>query len=245
VKLARLSFPSVHSRLLKAYGPQGWWPLPSMSGKRGFDSRGYHPGNYRWPRTGRDRFEIILGSILTQNTAWTNVEMTLRKLSAAGFELPEDFLRTSCSRLARSIRSSGYFNQKAKKLKIVAKVFSRPGALEQRSAPSREQLLELWGIGRETADSILLYAFARAVFVVDAYTRRIFTRLGAFDGSESYDEIQEAFHRRLPRNTELFNELHALIVEHAKRHCRSKPDCSDCPLSRSCRYFLSSSRQSP
>ena len=144
-KSVRLSFFSVHSRLFKAYGPQGWWPLPSMAGKRGFDSRGYHPGSYRWPRSARGRFEIILGAILTQNTAWTNVEMALKRLEAAGLELPEHFLRTPSSRLARHIRSSGYFNQKAKKLKIAAKVFSRPGALDMRAAPTREELLELWG----------------------------------------------------------------------------------------------------
>lgn len=244
MKAARLSFFSVYSRLLKAYGLQGWWPLPSMAGQRGFDSRGYHPGSYRWPRSAQGRFEIILGAILTQNTAWTNVEMALKRLQTAGLELPEHFLRFPAARLARHIRSSGYFNQKAKKLKIAAKVFSHPGALELRSAPSRDQLLALWGIGRETADSILLYAFGRPVFVVDAYTRRIFTRLGALDGDESYDEIQGKFHRRLPANAELFNELHALIVEHAKQHCRSKPVCPGCPLARSCRYFLASGRPS-
>jgi endonuclease III related protein len=233
------AFSSVYARLLAAYGPQGWWPLPSMAGKRGFDPRGYHPGSYRWPRSAQGRFEIILGAILTQNTAWTNVEMALKRLQASGLELPEHFLRTTAREIARHIRSSGYFNQKAKKLKIAASVFSRPGALQLRSAPSRDELLALWGVGRETADSILLYAFAQPVFVVDAYTRRIFTRLGVFDGLESYDEVQAEFHRRLPPRTELYNEMHALIVEHAKRHCRSRPSCPGCPISRSCRYFHS------
>ncbi len=215
-----------------------------MAGARGFDSRGYHPGSYRWPRSARGRFEIVLGAVLTQNTAWTNVEKALDRLRGAGLELPRDFLLVRMSRLARLIKSSGYFNQKAKKLKVVAGMFSRPVSLRLRSAPLREQLLDLWGIGRETADSILLYAFARPVFVVDAYTRRIFTRLGVLDGSESYDRIQEVFHRGLPRSHELYNEMHALIVEHAKRHCRSKPQCRDCPIARSCRYFLASSRAS-
>jgi len=230
----------LYSRLLEAYGPQGWWPLPSMAGSRGFDSRGYHSGSFRWPRSAQGRFEIIVGAVLTQNTAWTNVEMALKRLREAGIEVPEHLLLAPASRLARFIRSSGYYNQKAKKLKVVARVFSQPGALEPRSAPTREQLLALWGIGRETADSILLYAFAKPIFVVDAYTRRIFTRLGILDGRESYDEIQEQFHRCLPKRAEVYNELHALIVEHAKRHCRSKPLCTGCPISRSCRYFSTS-----
>ena len=142
--------------------------------------------------------------------------------------------------VGRLIRSSGYFNQKAKKLKAAAVMFSRAGALSPRGAPSREELLALWGVGRETADSILLYAFCRPAFVVDAYTRRIFQRLGLLEGSESYDEVQQRFHKHLPRSPEIYNEMHALIVEHAKRHCSAKPQCAGCPISRSCRYFRSS-----
>ena len=232
---------SVYARLLAAYGPQGWWPLPSMAGKRGFDSRGYHSGSFRWPRSGAQRFEIVVGAILTQNTAWTNVEKALERLRSAGVMQPEDFLHAPVSRLSRLIRSSGYFNQKAKKLKTAAAAFSRPGTLSPRFAPAREQLLSLWGIGKETADSILLYAFGLPVFVVDAYTRRFFERLGLLGGGESYDQIQDEVHHLLPRRPELYNEMHALIVEHAKRHCRSKPECPGCPVSRSCRYFLGSS----
>jgi endonuclease-3 related protein len=235
-------FMTVYSRLLAAYGLQGWWPLPSMAGRRGFDSRGYHHGSYGWPRSARGRFEVILGAILTQNTAWTNVEMALTRLQASDLALPGRLLLSPTGRIARHIRSSGYFNQKAKKLKIAARAFSRPGALLLRSAPSREDLLALWGIGRETADSILLYAFSEPVFVVDAYTRRIFTRLGTLEGSEGYDEIQEAFHRGLPRRADLYNEMHALIVEHAKQHCRSRPRCPGCPVSGLCGYFRASSR---
>lgn len=235
------NFFSIYSRLLAAYGPQGWWPLPSKAGMRGFDARGYHRGSYDWPRSPRGRFEIVLGSILTQNTAWTNADMALQQLRRTATTTAPRVLLCPTGRLARLVRSSGYFNQKAKKLKAVAAVFSRPGALTPGSAPSREELLALWGVGRETADSILLYAFAQPVFVVDAYTRRIFTRLGALTGNESYDEIQGVFHERLPRRAELYNELHALIVEHAKRHCRSRPACRGCPISRSCRYFRTSS----
>jgi endonuclease-3 related protein len=98
----------------------------------------------------------------------------------------------------------------------------------------------MWGIGRETADSILLYAFRKPVFVVDAYTRRFLQRLGLIGGKESYDLIQEIFHEGLPRKHALYNEMHALVVEHAKRHCRAKPECAGCPVTRSCRYHLSS-----
>ena len=235
------AFLSLYLRLREAYGPQGWWPLPSMAGARGFDSGGYHRGSYRWPRSPEGRFEIILGAILTQNTAWTNVEKALERLRRAGLVLPDQFLQVPARSLARFIRSSGYFNQKAKKLKAAARVFSQPGFLEPRSAPSREDLLSLWGVGRETADSILLYAFGRPVFVVDAYTRRIFGRVGVFDGTESYDQVQQKFHDLLPARPRIYNEMHALIVEHAKQHCRATPVCSGCPVSLSCRYFSASS----
>ncbi len=239
------AFLSLYSRLLAAYGAQGWWPLPSRAGRPGFDSRGYHPGSHAWPRSEQGRFEIVLGAVLTQNTAWTNAERALESLRRAGLTAPGSILDTPVNRLARLIRCSGYFNQKAKKLKAAVRLFSVPGSLAPRSAPSRDELLALWGVGRETADSILLYAFGQPVFVVDAYTRRILTRLGIIAGNESYDQIQEVFHRGLPRRAELYNEMHALIVEHAKKHCRSRPECPGCPVSRSCRYYLSSSRSSP
>ena len=240
MKEVRVFFLSIYARLLKAYGPQGWWPLPSNAGKRGFDSRGYHPGSHRSPGTAAGKFEVILGAILTQNTAWTNAEIALKRLRSEGLKVPKHFVVTSTTRLARHIRSSGYFNQKARKLKVVAKAFSASGALGLSSAPSRHQLLALWGVGQETADSILLYAFGRPVFVIDAYTKRLFTRLGVFRGTEGYEAMQEEFHRGLPTSSKLFNEMHALIVEHAKRHCRSRPLCSGCPVSESCRFFLSS-----
>jgi len=231
---------TLYARLLSAYGPQGWWPLPSRAGKRGFDSRGYHQGNYRWPRTAAERFEIIMGAILTQNTAWTNVEKALDRTRAEGLALPADLVAVPAGRLSSLIRSSGYFNQKARKLREIALAFLGKSALSARGAPSRERLLGLWGIGPETADSILLYAFRKPVFVVDAYTRRFLTRVGLIEAGAGYDRVQELFHRGLPADHETYNEMHALIVEHAKRHCRAKPACSGCPVSRSCRYFRTS-----
>jgi len=228
---------SLYERLLAAYGPQGWWPLPSRAGKRGFDSRGYHRGSYRWPRTAAERFEIIMGAILTQNTAWTNVEKALDRLHEEGLALPADLAAVPAARLSRLIRSSGYFNQKAKKLRETALAFLGTSALSEGGTPSRERLLSLWGIGPETADSILLYAFRQPVFVVDAYTRRFLERVGIIEDGAGYDAIQQLFHHGLPADHETYNEMHALIVEHAKRHCRAAPVCRGCPVSRSCRYF--------
>jgi endonuclease-3 related protein len=216
--------------LLKAYGPQGWWPITSLAGAEGFDGRGYHPGDRRPPRPPAQRFEIILGAVLTQNTAWTNAELALRRLRAEGVRTPRSVLRTDPRTLASWIRPSGYYNQKERKLRGLASVFAARGALSGQGSPSRGRLLSTWGIGEETADSILLYAFGRPHFVVDAYTRRLLGRLGLPAGTETYAELQAAFHRALPEDPEIFNEYHALIVEHAKVRCRARPLCRGCPV---------------
>jgi endonuclease-3 related protein len=225
----------LYTQLLAAYGPRGWWPLPAQAGRRGFDSLGYHPGNFAHPGSPGGRFEVIIGAVLTQNTAWTNAAMALQRLHEAGVRLPAGIRALPQRRLAALIRSSGYFNQKARKLKAVAVLFSRPGSLTPAGAPSRETLLAEWGIGPETADSILLYAFQSPVFVVDAYTRRILSRIGLIEGRESYGEIQLLFHESLAHDPAMHNEYHALIVQHAKMHCGARPRCADCPVRR-CRY---------
>jgi len=239
VAAARVKQPidALYAQLLSAYGPQGWWPLSSKAGKRGFDARGYHPEVFVHPRTAEDRFEIVMGAILTQNSAWTNAEAALARLHEAGIRLPADVHSCPRGRLARLIRSSGYYNQKARKLKEIAALFRTTGLLAQGAALSREDLLSCWGIGPETADSILLYAFRLPFFVVDAYTRRLLDRTGIVEGAQqrSYDQIQQAFLDALPHTHQLFNEYHALIVEHAKRHCRAKPLCNGCPVL-VCRY---------
>ena len=226
---------SLYSQLLGEYGPQGWWPTPSRAGSRGFTDRGYHPGEYDHPRSAAGRFEIILGAVLTQNTAWTNVEQALQRLRGARIVRPADVLAAPGPGLARLIRPSGYFNQKAKKLKGIAALFSSPRSLTVGGAPSREALLSQWGVGPETADSILLYAFRVPVFVVDAYTRRLLQRVGLADGTEGYDALQVLFHGALESRHQLYNEFHALIVHHAKIHCRATPVCDGCPVQR-CRY---------
>jgi endonuclease-3 related protein len=226
---------SLYAQLLGGYGPQGWWPTPSRAGSRGFTDRGYHPGDYDQPRSAAGRFEIVVGAILTQNTAWTNVEQALERLRGARIMRPADILAAPALRLAGLIRASGYFNQKAKKLKGAAALLSSARSLTLGGAPSRKALLSQWGVGPETADSILLYAFRVPVFVVDAYTRRLLQRVGLADGTEDYDGIQGLFHGALERRHPLYNEFHALIVRHAKIHCRATPVCEGCPVRR-CLY---------
>jgi endonuclease III related protein len=222
--------PRLHDELRAAYGPQGWWPIPGRAGQAGFDAHGYHPGIYDEPRDGADRFEVIMGAILTQNTAWKNVEIALANLRAAGLRTPSTVLATDAATLSAAIRSAGYHNHKARKLHIAAERFARPDGL--RDVPTRDELLSLWGIGPETADAILLYVFGVPIFVVDAYTKRLLSRMGLIEESAGYEEVQSLFHDSLPRETTLFNELHALIVEHGKRHCRARRACDGCPVTR-------------
>jgi endonuclease-3 related protein len=217
-------------RLLDAYGPQGWWPLRSRAASPGFDEHGYHAGDYREPTTGAGRFEVMAGAVLTQNTAWRNVEPALDALLGGRPLDPRAVAEMSLEELAERIRTSGYFRQKARKLRALAEFIGARGE----EPPSREELLGIWGIGPETADSILLYAFRRPYFVVDAYTRRLLSRLAVIGGSESYGEIQRLFVAAIPPEAEAYNELHALVVRHAKEHCRSAPRCAGCPISRAC-----------
>jgi endonuclease III related protein len=201
-----------YDALFVAHGPQHWWP-------------------------GRTRFEVIVGAILTQNTSWTNVERAIRALREKRLLTVGAMEQVSVRELARLIHSSGYFRQKARKLKefvrflrsqhhgSLSKMFQTPTAV------LREQLLAVHGIGPETADSILLYAGKHPVFVVDAYTRRILQRHGLARGKESYEDIRKLFEKSLPANRKLFNEYHALIVHAGKHYCRAKaPLCSSCAL---------------
>jgi endonuclease-3 related protein len=178
---------------------------------------------------------VVMGAVLTQNTAWANASAALQRLTENDVRRPSDLLGLGHSRVARLVRSAGYFNQKARKLLSIAAFFASAGALSASRTPDRRALLAEWGIGPETADSILLYAFHAPVFVVDAYTRRILSRIGLLRGTESYDEIQQLFHSSLAASAPLFNEYHALLVEHAKAHCRTRPECGGCPVNR-CRH---------
>ncbi len=219
----------VYQSLLKVLGPQGWWPVT----QKGALAPRYRPGFFGKP-TQRQSAEICMGAILTQNTSWGNVEMALRHLHGAGIRDLPALARIPPRRLQELVRSSGYFRQKAKKLKIFARhcIERRQNLKDWLSGPLqalRGELLGLWGIGPETADSILLYAGQRTVFVVDAYTRRIGQRLG-WPSPKAYESVQSFYTQRLPRSSRLYAEFHALLVALAKRHCRKNPICLGCPL---------------
>lgn len=240
----------VYEILLNKYGPQGWWPLLESyggldEGRGGFNCA-YHKKNYTIPCTSHQYFEIIIGAILTQNTAWKNVEKALKNMNGRRVINPATIMIIPEHELAELIRPSGYFNQKAQRLKIVSKFFfdscqfDFKKLIKQDPIELRKQLLSVNGIGPETADSIMLYAFHKPFFVVDTYTRRIFFRLGLLLGKDenekTYEEIQSMFHDNLPREEVIFNEFHALIVELAKNNCKKEPVCKDCPLSQLCEY---------
>jgi len=182
--------------------------------------------------------EMIVGAILTQNTAWSNVEKAIVNLRKAGLLSVKKLREVRTPRLASLIRSSGYFNQKAIKLKAFLSFLDSEygGSLgrmgRETTRTLREKLLSVHGIGPETADSILLYAFEKRLFVVDAYTLRIFARHGLLHARASYDESQRFFMERLPARARLYNEYHALIVRAGKEYCRKAPRCGGCPLNR-------------
>ena len=216
----------LHAELTARYGPQGWWPLASRVGRPGYDERGYHPGIYGVPGP-RQRFEVAAGAVLTQNTAWGNAEAALRALAASALLIPGALLACHPRRLAALIRPSGYYNQKARKLRALAAYLV---GLPRARVPTCEALLALWGIGPETADSILLYAWHVPVPVVDAYTRRLFQRLGWVGQRAGYEEMAALCARGLPAEAPVLQEFHALVVRHAKEYCRASPDCKGCPL---------------
>ena len=226
---------AVHERLLKTYGPQGWWPVTPVRGTR----PAYRPG-CRGRLSERQRLEVCVGAILTQNTNWANVEKAIAGLHQAGVRDLKDYLSLPRKRLERLIRPSGYFRQKAIKLKGFARHLERLGIpmsqwLSGDLKTCRQELLSLHGIGPETADSVLLYAVQRPAFVVDAYTLRIGKRLGWWRAA-SYERARIYCTKRLPLEAALYNELHALLVVLAKRQCRKTPVCAGCPLKEVCCY---------
>ncbi len=211
----------IYKTLFEAYGPKGWWPIATKSGKKGFDDRGYHKNSYL--SNDDERFEISAGAILTQNTSWKNAEKAIINMKENNLLSRKAVNDVDERKLAELIKPAGYFNQKAKKLKIFARFDDKI---------TRENLLGLWGIGKETADSILCYAYNEKIFVVDAYTQRIFHRIG-FD-ENGYDEIQGLVMRNFNKVDEL-KEFHALLVELGKNTCKTTPLCDKCPLMKHCK----------
>lgn len=205
-------FGLVYQRIFSLFGPQRWWPADSP-------------------------FEVIVGAILTQNTNWSNVERAIKNLKKAKVLEAKKLYELPHSKLAGLIRPAGYFNIKAGRLKEFLRFFFQnyQGDLKnmrnKKSAVLREELLAVKGIGPETADSILLYALNRPIFVVDAYTRRIFFRHSLIEEDASYSQIQNLFMKSVQNDVELFNEYHALLVRLGKDFClKSKPKCPICPL---------------
>jgi len=230
------SAKNLYEILLDAFGSQRWWPV---------DSR-YHQKQKSDPR-----FEIIVGAILTQNTAWTNVEKALENLKKQNTFTIHAMTHVNESNLKTMIQPSGFFNQKAQRLKFFASYLENKFGGDLQMFFSRDpseihqELLSLPGIGPETADSILLYAGDHPVFVVDAYTKRICLRFPFPVSSDSYEDIQQFFENELsstiPKKelTSIYKEFHALLVELAKQYCwKKKPSCSTCPLTHLCEKLL-------
>ncbi len=232
----------IYERLLKHLGKQYWWPAET-------------------------EFEVIIGAILTQAAAWKNVEIAIENLKAenpnepkgslgptrakgsgSGILNPAGIKNTRQNQLKKLIKSAGYYNAKSRKLKeFVNFLYKNYGGdlnllLNQPKNKLRKDLLSIWGIGPETADSIVLYAAHKPSFVVDAYTKRIFSRLGVIDNGIDYESLKKFFENNLPENLGIYKEFHALIVELGKKNCRTKPVCGGCPLGYSCRFNFKDER---
>lgn len=204
---------AVYERLHRHHGPQHWWP-------------------------GDTPFEIMVGAVLTQNTAWRNVERAISNLSAARCLDARRIIHLPLKRLAELLRPAGYFNVKARRLRHFCEWLLARGGVSALAAMDthalRHDLLAVHGVGPETTDDILLYALHRPVFVIDAYTRRLFSRLGLIKGDESYETLRAEIEKALGPEVRLYNEYHALIVHHAKEVCRTRPRCEVCCLRRIC-----------
>jgi endonuclease-3 related protein len=201
----------IFEKLLSAFGQRHWWP-------------------------GDSPLEIMTGAVLTQNTSWRNVEKAIDNMKRKGLLDVDALHLIEEDHLADVIRPAGFYRVKSKRLKaLITDVHDRHGSSieHMQQVPTwqlRDQLLSVKGVGPETADSILLYALSRPVFVVDAYTRRFLKNHGLYDGGDDYHDVQKFFMDNLPQDTCIFNEFHALLVCLCQRHCKKRPDCPACPL---------------
>jgi len=208
-------YRDLYDRLLASYGPQGWWP-------------------------GEGPFEVIVGAILTQRTAWRNVEIAMRTLRECGLTSVAAIDGAPLERIQGAVRPAGFYRAKAETLKRFARHVAAmhdgdlAELLARPTASLRKELLGLRGIGEETVDAIVVYAARKPGFVIDAYTQRLLHRLGWTDGSETYGALRERFLSSLPRDVKLLGEFHALIVKHGKEHCRATPACAGCPVRSIC-----------
>jgi endonuclease-3 related protein len=221
----------VYNDLFEIYGAQGWWPITPIGGCRG--KKLLTPIYGIKNHNEKQKLEVVFGSLLAQNTSWKNVEKAIIEMNKKGLIDVNKILKINHDELAQTIRSSGYFNQKAKKLKHIAEFLKKNPIrkLEKMDIiDARELLLNVNGVGKETADSILLYALNKPIFVVDAYTKRIFANLGFIKYTADYDKIKGLFENDLPKDYKLYQEYHALIVEHAKHYYSRGSDFKECPL---------------
>lgn len=213
--LTRRRALKVFQLLYDKFGDLGWWP-------------------------GETAFEIAVGAVLAQNVAWANVEKAIRRLKEAKLFSPTKLLNAPQAKLEDCLRPTGYYRIKAQRLRTLLRFFQEEcngnlDRLRKRELPSlRKKLLGIPGIGPETADSILLYALDKPTFVIDAYTRRVLSRIGWIGGNESYEELRRAFMKPLPPDPVLYNHYHALLVQLGKAICRRQPACDQCPLSHLC-----------
>jgi len=225
---------TLYDTLLENYGKQNWWPVDHL----------YHINNNTDPR-----FEIIIGAILTQNTAWSNVEKAIKNLKQNKKMDIKNINKIDIAELKKLIKPSGFYNQKAIRLKNFSRYLKNnysnniDNLFNKETYELRKELLSLNGIGQETADSILLYAGKKPVFVVDAYTKRICKRI-PIKNLDSYNDIQKYFQKKLSKKyskkqdqVKIYNELHALIVIFAKQFCKKKPDCEMCIIQKKCKYY--------
>lgn len=250
----------IYKILLKKFSPQGWWPLTI---------KGIHPKHHVGePKNERDRFEIIIGSILTQNTNWNNVEKALVNLNKEDLIDVNKISKRKKEKLAMLIKPSGYFNQKSERLilfskyitknydgnlynffnfkflnnnneKLINKKNIKNETTNKNIIELRNELLTLKGIGPETADSIILYAAQKPSFVIDTYTKRIYKRV--FGKESGYDELKKIFETNLKKDVNIFKEYHALLVELGKSYCKkNKPLCENCPIKHLCEYYKKS-----
>jgi endonuclease III related protein len=206
----------IYRQLLKTFGFQNWWPAQTP-------------------------FEVCIGAVLTQNTSWNNVELAINNLKKNSLLDAKNLYAADPVLVRQCIRPAGYFNQKAAYLKNICRFF-----LEKENKFSklkklniiklRSMLLDVKGIGKETADSIILYAVGRSIFVIDAYTRRIYSRIGIIKNNSDYDDVQKLFHLHIKRNLRIYRDYHAQIVMLAINYCNKVPKCLNCPLCAMCNF---------
>ncbi|MGL4942813.1 MAG: endonuclease III domain-containing protein [Thermoguttaceae bacterium] len=215
----------IYNKLRTKFGPQHWWPAETP-------------------------FEVVVGAVLVQNTAWSNVSKVIAELKSANLLSLKKLLAMNHDTLAGHLHGTGYFNVKARRLRSVLEFLDAScgedlTAFQSRDVKTlRSELLEVNGVGRETADSIILYAVGLPIFVIDAYTFRVWERLGYLNGDETYDDLQKVFEDNLPRDVHVYGEYHGLFVRLCKEHCtKNKPLCATCPLKGSGQWSVASGQK--